>query len=456
MELRNYLQAIRKNRLVIPLLTLLGLAAGLIAYFLVPPVYSSNVTFYVSTPLGDGNNPLSAGQFAQARVNSYVALLESEDLAKRVIKEKGLDLSPSEVVRMITASARLNTVLVRADVTNGSSEQSLTVAQGIADSFGTMVNTLDNQGRKTPIVVINVVSGPTLAPQPVSPSLRLYAGLGLLAGLALGLLVAVLREMLDNTVRSEDQVRSLVKAPLIGSISYDAAVKKKPLVIGEGSNSVRGEAFRQLRTNLQFIEVSKAADVMLVTSSVPQEGKSTTAVNMALSFVELGHRVLLIEADLRRPRISHSLGLEGEVGLTNVLLGQVRADDVIQSWGTSGLSVLPSGAIPPNPTELLGSLQMANLVKELRGNYEEIIIDTPPLLPVADAAVCSGVVDGVIVVVRWGKTQRSQVATAVNSLQSVNSSIMGAVLTMRKLSRTERRRYAVDSYEGQAKSSSWW
>jgi succinoglycan biosynthesis transport protein ExoP len=450
-ELRNYLQALRKSRLLLALLTVVGLAVGVGLFLVTPPTYSSNVTFYVSTPLEEGTNPLSAGQFAEARVNSYVSLLSSESLAQRVIEDRDLDLTKAQVAKMIDASAQVNTVLVTADVTSADSAESLSVAQGVANTFGDMVDGLDNKGRKAPTVVINVVSGPTLAPAPVAPNPRLYAGLGLLAGLLLGALVAVLREMLDTTVRSTETASNAVKAPTIGNIGYDVGVKKKPLIVGSEIHSVRGEAFRQLRTNLQFIQASKSADVLLVTSSVPQEGKSTTAVNLALSFVELGHRVLLVEADLRRPRIARYLGIQNEVGLTNVLIGQVEFEDVIQPWGGEGLSVLPSGAIPPNPAELLGSPKMLDLVKKLRANYDEVIIDTPPLLPVTDAAVCSGVVDGVVVVVRWGKTQRTQLKAAVDSLRAVDAQVLGVVLSMRKVSRSERRRYAMSAYGGPGK-----
>jgi capsular exopolysaccharide synthesis family protein len=446
LELRSYLQTIRKSRLLIVLLALLGLAGGLAAFFLTPPTYSSTVTFYVSTPLADGSNPLSAGQFAQARVNSYVSLLQSEELAKRVISDQKLQLASSDLLKEIEASAQLNTVLVTADVRDRSAAQSLQIARGIANTFGGMVGTLDNQGRKAPIVVINVVSGPTLAPSPVSPSLRLYTGLGLLSGLFLGVLVAVLRELLDTTVRSEETATSLVKAPVLGRIAYDAGTKKEPLLIGEGTNSVRGEAFRQLRTNLQFIDATETADVVMVTSSVPHEGKSTTAVNLALSFVEFGYRVLLIEADLRRPKVTDYLGIGGEIGLTEVLVGQVQAVDVIQAWGTGGLAVLPSGAIPPNPSELLGSPAMADLLKDLRSQYDKIIVDTPPLLPVTDAAVCSGVVDGVLMVLRWGRTHRTQVVAAAGALDVVNGRILGTVLTMQRATRAEKRDYAIDSY----------
>ncbi|MCW2812120.1 MAG: capsular exopolysaccharide family, partial [Friedmanniella sp.] len=366
MEIRTYLLALRKHWVTVVVLAVLGAVAAGVAYFLTPPVYSSSVTFYVSTPLTDGSNPLSAGQFAQARVNSYVSLLESEQLAFRVIRDQRLAMTTAEVMKEVKATAELNTVLVTATVDDSSPERALAISRGIANTFGAMVDQLDNQNRKADIVVINAVSGPTLLPDPISPSKRIYGGLGLLAGLAVGATIAILRELLDNSVRSPEVGAALTQAPVIGAIDFDPEAKRSPLLLKEATTSIRAESVRQLRTNLQFIDVTRSADVLLVTSAVPDEGKSVVSVNLALSFVEFGNSVLLIEADLRRPRISAYLGVENEVGLTSVLVGQVEVGQAIQAWGADGLSILPSGSTPPNPSELLGSAEMTNLVGRLR------------------------------------------------------------------------------------------
>jgi capsular exopolysaccharide synthesis family protein len=185
-----------------------------------------------------------------------------------------------------------------------------------------------------------------------------------------------------------------------------------------------------LRTNLQFLNVGRPVQVLVVTSSMPEEGKSTTAINLAVAFSDFGRRVLLIEGDLRRPRIASYLGLEGAVGLTNVLAGEVGLVDVLQPWGRGGMTVIPSGTLPPNPSELLGSPAMSELVAHLRKSYDIIIIDAPPLLPVTDAAVASSLADGVVVVVRYAKTKRNQVAQSMRSLQAVEARVLGTVLNM--------------------------
>ena len=275
---------------------------------------------------------------------------------------------------------------------------------------------------------------------------RIYAGLGVLAGLVLGAAIAIVREMLDMSVRNPQTASTLLNAPVIGVIDYDPETKKNPLLIGDTALSVRAESFRQLRTNLQFIDATRSADVLLLTSSVPDEGKSLTSANLAISFVEFGDRVLLIEADLRRPSLWSYFGVERDVGLTNVLVGQMELSEAIQPWGNDGLFILPSGSLPPNPAELLGSRAMVDVIAELRPAFDKIIIDTPPLLPVTDAALCSAAADGVVLIIRTGKTHRSQVTSAVNALNQVNARMLGSILNMRQISRSEKRRYAAEAY----------
>ncbi len=446
MDLHTYLGAVRKSWPLIVLTTILGAAVGVAAYLATPPTYASTVDFYVSTPQTGAISPQSGGQFAESRVNSYIVLLSSEQLAQRVVDATGIPMRPVDLSQQVTASTELNTVVVTATVTDGSPQRSLQIAQGIADTFPKLVDELDNAGRSNAVVVIHVVSGPTLQADPISPDWKRYVGLGLAIGLILGLLIAVFRELLDTSVRSLEVAQKLVGAPVIGTIAFDPETKKSPLIIGAEATSTRAEAYRQLRTNLQFISAARSADVILVTSSLPLEGKTTTSVNLALTFVEFGERVLLIEADLRRPKVAAYLDLDREVGLTNVLAGQVALDEVIQPWGSDGLFVLASGSTPPNPSELLGSPRMADIIESLKGQYDKIVIDSPPVLPVTDAVVASALAEAVVLVIRHGKTSRAQLATAAQSLANVDAHIVGSVLNMKKQGRRERHTYGTDAY----------
>lgn len=428
MDLRQYGRALRKGWWIIGLCAVLGVGAAALFNLRATPQYASSVTWFVSTPTEGGTSALAADQFATRRITSYVGLLGSDVTANAVIDETGVDLDASQVSSRIAGNADLNTVLLTATVVDSSPERSLRIAQGLATGFGTVVDQVDPIGPDH--VVLRVISGPTLDPNPVSPRSTFNLGIGLVVGVVLGVVLALMREVLDNTVRQVATLHEVTGEPVLGAIPFDKAAKRAPLISPSNARSIRAEAFRQLRTSLQFMDVDRPVRVLVVTSSVPHEAKSTTATNLAVSFAESGRRVLLIEADLRRPKVADYLGLERAVGLTSVLTGSARIEDAVQSWGTDGLSVLGSGPIPPNPSELLGSTAMSTLLKSLRRDFDVIIIDTPPLLPVTDAAVTSKHADGCVLVVRYGRTKRSQIQTALRSLRSVDSRILGTVFNM--------------------------
>jgi capsular exopolysaccharide synthesis family protein len=240
--------------------------------------------------------------------------------------------------------------------------------------------------------------------------------------------VALVRDLLDTTVKGARDLEGVTDRAVIGGISFDDDATAHPLIVQVDPRSPRAEAFRSLRTNLQFIDVANPPKSIVVTSSLPGEGKSTTAANLAISLAEAGSSVCVIEGDLRRPRLLEYLGYEGSVGLTDVLVGRVGVKDVLQPFSSKGLWILGSGPIPPNPSELLGTSKMADLIKRLEGQFDYVLIDAPPLLPVTDAAVLSTVVDGALVVVGAGIVSKDQLSHALDSLEAVNGQVLGLIL----------------------------
>lgn len=429
MDLRQFWTAARKGWWLVAIAAVLGVAGALGIISNTTPQYSSSVTFFVSTPTADGTSPLSADQFATRRITSYVGLLSSDVVARQIVNDPNIDLDASSVASTISGEADLNTVLLTATVTDSSAQRAYLIAQGLATKFGSVVNEVDPIGPGQ--VVLRVISGPTLNPDSISPRRTLTLAVGFVLGAALGLVIALLRQVLDSTVRQPQLLRELTDdAPVLGVIPFETSAKKAPLIVYKNSRSIRAEAFRHLRTSLQFLDVEAPVRVVVVTSSVSGEGKSTTATNLAISFADSGSKVLLIEADLRRPRVGDYLGMEPSVGLSNVLAGQVPVDDVLQPWGGSSLTVLVSGSIPPNPSELLGSSRMVQLLDTLKKQFEIIILDTPPLLPVTDAAVVVAHADGAVLVVRHGKATRAQITTAVRTLTAVDARLLGTVMNM--------------------------
>jgi receptor protein-tyrosine kinase len=349
-------------------------------------------------------------------------------LANKVIDESGLDLAPSQIKRMMGADSDVDTLLLTATVTHESQELVERVAQAVSSEFVDLVDEVENRGSGRPAVQLEVVSGPNVTKVPAQRAVAIGvpAAIGLVAGLGL----AWLLEVRDKTIRSEAQLRELEQAPVLGMVPFDRRLREGPRGRRVAASSAGLEAFRQLRTNLEFIDVGSPVQILVVTSSVAEEGKTTTAINLAAALVAANRRVLIVEADLRRPTLDDHFKVRGSVGLTDVIVGRGELEAAMQPVGVNGLMLLPSGKLPPNPSELLGSDAMVQLLERLRDRFDVVVVNTPPLLPVTDAAVLSAHADGVLVVVRAGRTTRQQLTLAMRTLNAVGARVLGTVLNM--------------------------
>jgi capsular exopolysaccharide synthesis family protein len=454
MDLRDYLRAIRKRWWLVVAAVVGAAGVAVTVTLLTPPQYAASMTFFISTRGGEVTEAIQGGQFAQQRVKSYVDVLTSNRLAQAVVAQGPAGVTVDEVQDGITAQVLPDTVLVEATVMNRDRSRALAIAQTLAVKFPALISKLETPpDSKTPTVDVQVIAEPRLADAPVSPQPARNMGLAVAFGLVIGVGAAAVRESLDATIRSPEALTKATAAPMLSAVPFDKRSDKGSLITEGSAQSTRAEAMRQLRTNLQFVNVDRPLRSVVVSSALPNEGKSTIACNLAIAFAEAGKRVMLIDADLRRPRMADYMGIEGAVGLTNVLAGQARLRDVVQPWGASGLWLLPSGYIPPNPSELLGSGNMADLLTSLGTAFDLIIIDTPPLLPVTDAAVMATVADGCILVTRHGKTTTTQAATAAAALAAVGAKLHGCILNMSPAKRpSQYAYYSFDSVEAAGSS----
>jgi capsular exopolysaccharide synthesis family protein len=281
-------------------------------------------------------------------------------------------------------------------------------------------------------VKVEVISGPETQADPVSPRTFRDVLIAALLGLLAGAVVAIQLDLRDTSVRDGAEVEELTGASVLAHVPFDATAKRSPLLIGdEMAFSARAEALRALRTNLRFTDVDNPPRTIVISSSMPGEGKSSTAANLGIVLADNDQRVLLIDGDLRRPTLADYFDIEGAVGLTNVLAGQVDLDTAIQQWNAN-LWILPSGILPPNPSELLGSQHMTDLLERVRERFGMVLIDSPPLLSVTDAAVLATRADGVLYVARSGRTTIAQMAAAAQAAQAVDAKLLGTVLNMEK------------------------
>ncbi|MGH3345146.1 MAG: polysaccharide biosynthesis tyrosine autokinase [Carbonactinosporaceae bacterium] len=394
------------------------------------PSYSASIKAFISVTQTerDAGIAYQGGLFSQERAQSYADLATSRRVAHGVVDSLGLDMSPDTLRGKIQAQALPETVLMEVTVTDRWPRRAQQIADQVGSEMVQLIERLERpEGDRPALVRVTVVDPARLPAAPVTPQPARNVGLGLLAGVLLGVGAAVLRESLDRSVRRGEELAALTSAPALAMVGFDGKASKRPLVVHLPGHEPRAEAFRQLRTNLQFINVDRPSRRIVFTSAIAQEGKSTATCNLAITMAQAGQRVVLVEADLRRPKIHRYLGLEGAVGLTDVLIGRAGLDDVLQQWGNLPLKVLPSGSIPPNPSELVGSSRMEELLTLLEAEADVVLIDAPPLLPVTDAAVLARRCDGVVLVARYGKVRREQIHRAVQHLAGVDARLLGTL-----------------------------
>ena len=420
---------IRTRWLAILALALAGVVIASIYVLLAPREYSADTQLLVSTDTGSNGSDLAqGGTFSQQQARNYSSIANSEIVLTPVIHALDLDTTPDLLARQISASIPLNTSIIAIQVTDSSPSRASAIADAVTTS---LVNTIaqivpaDATGHSP--VQVKIIQHASPATKPSSPNAPISILAGFVIGLILGLAIVIIHRRVSSRVRTAEEASAITGAPVLGTLRRELAGS---LITMNDTNdrSIRAEEFRQVRTNVNFLQTDEAHRAYAITSSVAGEGKSTVAANLAASFAEMGKSVVLVDADLRSPSIARYLDLEESIGFTTVLGGDVSLEDALQDWGYSGLKVLACGEMPPNPSELLGSRKTANLINRLRSRFEIVIIDTPPIVPVTDAAIIGNLVGGVFLVVGFGRVRTRELEATVSALRLSHAALRGTIV----------------------------
>jgi capsular exopolysaccharide synthesis family protein len=436
-DLRDYVRILRKSWASILAFVVVGIAAGVALTLATTKVYQASSQLFVYVPGSSSDTSLGANStYAQQQVQSLTTYATSPIVVGGALKlARQTDpgtvgaLTENEAQANITADAPLNKTLIDLTVSDGNPARAALLANELATFMSKYLPAKvlkDAEGHS--VITVGIPHPATVPSAPSTPNKVLNIGLGLVVGLLIGVGVAVLREVLDNTVKGPSDFEEM-GAPVLGLVPFDKRTPRAPIAFRSDPHSSRSEAYRQLRTNLQFVDVDNPPRIIAVTSAVPGEGKTTTAINLAAALAEAGARVCLVEADLRRPSIAKALGLVGDVGFTTVVIGKAPVETVLQNAGRN-LAVLTSGPIPPNPSELLITQHARQVIAELSRNVDFTIIDTPPLLPVTDGAEVATMADATLLVHRASKTTRDQALRSIAALDKVNRHPVGVILNM--------------------------
>ncbi|NWG04650.1 MAG: polysaccharide biosynthesis tyrosine autokinase [Syntrophaceae bacterium] len=294
---------------------------------------------------------------------------------------------------------------------------------------------------------IQIVDQAEIPIKPHRPNKGLNLLLAAVVGLFLGVGIAFFFEYLDNTVKTSEDVEQLVHLPSFGLVPEISSERRKRLERGASypvelithghPKSMLSEAYRNIRTSILLSFSERPPKKILLTSPNPAEGKTTTVINTAIALAQTGAQVIVIDTDMRKPRVHKILGDENEVGLSNFLSGNAELEAILKKTEIPNLCYIPSGPIPPNPSELIGSNLFKNMMKYLEGAFDHIVLDSPPVLGFADSVILSTFVDGIILVVVGGKTPRETLERAKEVLQQVNAKILGVVINRVDIHRSD-------------------
>lgn len=423
---------------------LLGLVLGVLGaagwLAIQKPVYTADAGGFVTASTGtssDTGSVLIADNLAKSKVKSYIDVGTWRSVADEVIADLGLDAQPESLVRKVKVTNPIDTVNLVVQASASTPEGARDLAQAWVQAMSTEIRRLESAGGGQALVQLVPGDSAQLPESPSSPNWRIALIIGAVIGLAAGVGAAAIRYVVDRRIRSAAVVERETGHAVVGTVPFEKSFTPGERLIpldGGLESGARAkyyrvaEAMRELRTNIQFMDVDRPPRVIVVSSPLPGDGKSTTSANLAIILAASGQRVVLIDGDLRRPMVANVFGLVEGAGLTDVLAGRAEFEDVAQPVGIDGnLLVLGAGILPPNPSEVLGSVRMRELLHRLAVD-STVIIDAPPLLPVTDAAVLAHNADGAMVVASVGRTTIETLQKAIQNLDRAGARCLGVVI----------------------------
>lgn len=423
----EYFRALRRSWVALLLLTVLGAVAALGYALSTPDQYRASASVFVSAnDTGTSEALLAGNRFSQDAVQSFVELATLPAVLDPVITRLGLDTSAPALAKRLAVSAPLDTTIIEIDATDTDATRAARIARAAADSLITQSGRLAPTYKGDVSLSMRVVAAPSVPTEPIGLPWWLAVLIGAIGGLALGVVVALARQVFDTRVVHEDDLVQQTGVPLLGTVRRSAG---GPLAVRDRPGSEVTEDHRRLMTNVEFAGLEDRITIVAITSPRAGEGKTTVALNLALAAAERGSRVLLVDADLRRPATAAYAGVDASVGLVEVLRGGAALGDAVRTIPGTRAELLPAGSLPPNPGQLVGSAAMAGLLTSLRQQYDLVLLDAPPLLPVADALTLSTLADGVVVVAAWGETRLPDLDRSLDSLDQIDTTVLGLAVT---------------------------
>ena len=431
-SLQDAVRTVRERWLIVVAAALLGIVAAVVFTWIRPPEYTANVSFYVVAATDDRASSADAAYqgslLAAQRVPSYVEFVTAPQVANAVADRLRMPDLAGELPDRLTASNASESTLIEVSIVAASPQEAVAIATALADALPAKIAEIEQPGVAPGLapVTVRAVLPIDVPTSPSSTGLAFNALLGLFAGIVIGVSAAIVRDAFDDSVRTPADVSGAARTSSLARFTRSKEEGDDPLIGLLDPRSTNYEAARQLRTNIRLTRPA----VLVATSPRRATGKTTVVCHLAAAMAAVGARTLVIEGNLRGPRLSRLLDIHASVGLTEVLSGEAPWPEAVHHRDVEGFDVLTSGSLPSNPSEILAGDAMATLIDEARGVYDIILIDSPALLPVTDAAVLAAAADGVLLVGRYRRTTRRDLAASVDTLTTASAEVIGTVLTV--------------------------
>ena len=435
MELQGYLSILRARRRVVIAVTAVSILFALLYSLTATPKYVAKASVFVSTSTGQTSGELAQSfPYAQGLVRSYAQVATEPVVLASVIRDLNLNTTPSRLARAITAQAPLDTVIIDISVTDTSAKKAAAIANAVATQLSTTANNLVPGATEStlPISITTLATAdvPSFAS---SPRKSLNLTVALLLGLLLGTVLALSRDALDVRVRDARDATALAKVPVIGLVIEPKRTLRRlrfPSLQRRAVGTPR-HLNQQLRTNFQSVRSQQSLRAVVFASARVDNATGQTVSNLATALGETGQKILVVDADVRRPTLAQSYGLSNDIGLTSVLIGAEPISTAIQRSTTSPVWVLPAGPELHDPSVMMDDVALQRLISELARLYEVVLIKAPPVLNVADGLMLGRISDGVIVVADDEAMNRDTLAEELRAFDIAGAAVVGVVLTRR-------------------------
>lgn len=425
LNLTNIWTIIKKRIHFIVIITLLAvLAAAYISFFTIKPIYQVKTTVFIGNnySVNDEKSIIDSVNLYQKLMKTYIVIAKSSLVAENTINKLSLSMSPDALQQSISVAQNQDTQVLVISLKSSEPAEALKIINAFSEAF------MEEGKRLYPTGDIKIIDSARLPTVPVSPNIKLNILAAFLFALIFSGGIVVAAGVLDRTIGTEEEARKYLNLPVIGLIAKENGKSKEKLVSIHKFKSYESEAYRTLRTNIEFSSIDKKIHTMIITSANPSEGKSTVAANLAVVMSQAGRKTLLIDCDLRKPNTHKLFNISNSKGLSNYLAGGALMQEIINQETYKNLNIITAGIKPPNPAELLSSERMKQFIDIVKGRYDFVILDTPPVCLVTDAQILSQYSDCSVLVVSAGSTDRFIIARAKELLQRVNAKLLGVVL----------------------------